>query len=48
MQTGARRGVANPRLPAHMAPDKGTLTLPGASRGRGLVEIQINARAVEE
>lgn len=42
------RGYANPRLPARMAPDKGTLILPGASRGHGLAEIQNNARAVEE
>lgn len=47
-QTAARWGVANPRLPARMAPDKGTLTLPEASRGHGLAEIQNNARAVEE
>ena len=48
MQTAARRGVENPRLPARMAPDKGTLTLPGAPRGHVLAEIQNNARAVEE
>lgn len=47
-QTAARQGVANPRLPARMAPDKGTLIPPGASRGHGLAEIQNNAWAVEE
>lgn len=47
-QTAARQGVANPRLPARMAPDKGTLVLPGASRGHGLAETENNARAAEE